>query len=121
MKHMHMTLALVSIVLFNLRFLWMMRDSELIQKKWVKITPHVVDTFLFLLGIGLIAKFSWDPFVHMWLGKKLIAVVAYIFTGLYALKLAKTKAMKVFGYLGAMGWFLFIVKLAMTKQPILFS
>ena len=61
MKHMHMTLALVSIVLFNLRFLWMMRNSELIQKKWVKITPHVVDTLLFLLGIGLNSEIFMGP------------------------------------------------------------
>ena len=119
-KHLHMTVALMSVLLFTLRFVWTLKSSQQLDKKWVKILPHVVDTFLLLLGLVLMMKLALNPFEQMWLGEKLLAVVAYIFTGYYTLKLAKKRMLQVIGYLGAVGWLILVVKLAATKTPILF-
>ena len=120
MKHMHMTLALLSISFFTLRFIWLMMDANVLQRKWVKITPHIIDTFLLLLGIGLAVKLSVNPLEQLWLAEKLVAMLAYIFTGYYTLKVARTRFMKVMGYLGALGWFVLVVRIVMTKTTILF-
>jgi uncharacterized membrane protein SirB2 len=119
-KHIHMTLALISIALFSLRFIWLLLGSEQLQKKWVKITPHIVDTLLLVLGFVLAIKLSMSPMEHLWLAEKLLAVVAYIFTGYYTLKLARNKPMQIIGYIGAMGWVVLIIRLAMTKQTVFF-
>lgn len=120
MKHLHMTLAFISIALLTLRFAWTLLNSAQLEKKWVKIAPHIIDTLLLLLGIGLAVKLSLNPFEQLWFGEKLIAIFAYIFTGIFTLKLAKTKLMQVIGYLGTLGWFMLIVKLVMTKQSVFF-
>lgn len=120
MKHLHMTLAVISIALFTLRFILTLMQSQQLTKKWLKIAPHVVDTFLLLLGVGLAVKLAINPVEQLWLAEKLLAIVLYIFTGLYALKFARNKVMQVIGYFGAMGWVLLAIRIAMTKDNIIF-
>ncbi|WP_076419069.1 SirB2 family protein [Colwellia sp. UCD-KL20] len=120
MKHLHMTLALLSVGLFTLRFAWLLMNSAQLNKKWVKIAPHVIDTFLLVLGVIMAVKLSINPIEQLWLGEKILAVFAYIFTGYYTLKIAKNNMMRVIGYLGALGWVMLVVRLAMTKQGVFF-
>lgn len=117
-KHLHMTLAVISISLFTLRFIWLLAQSASLQKKWIKITPHIVDTLLLVLGVVMAVKLSINPVEQLWLAEKILAVFAYIFTGYYTLKLARNRTMQIIGYLGAMGWVMLIVRLAMTKQAM---
>ncbi len=119
-KHLHMTLAVLSISLFTLRFIWLLANSEKLQAKWVKIAPHVIDTLLLSLGVIMAVQYSMNPIEQLWLGEKLLAVIAYIFTGYYTLKLARNRSMQIIGYLGAMGWVMLIVRLAMTREPMFF-
>ncbi|MBL4940882.1 MAG: SirB2 family protein [Colwellia sp.] len=119
-KHLHITLAVLSISLFTLRFIWTLAQSTKLEAKWVKITPHVIDTLLLIIGIALMAKLYINPLEQLWLAEKLIALFAYIFTGYYTLKLARNRMMQVFGYLGAMCWVMLIVRLAMTRESLLF-
>ncbi|WP_448567472.1 SirB2 family protein [Thalassotalea ganghwensis] len=118
-KHLHMTIAVISLSLFTIRFFWTLTKSAQLDKKWVKVVPHVNDTILLLLGIAMAVKLSINPMEQLWLGEKLLAVAAYIFTAFYALKLARNKALQIIGYLGAVGWFMLIVRIAMTKENIL--
>jgi uncharacterized membrane protein SirB2 len=120
MKHLHMTIAFISVALFTLRFVWTIAGSAQLDKKWVKITPHVIDTILLLLGGAMMMKLALNPLEQLWLGEKLIGVVAYIFTGYYTLKLARNRTMQIIGYLGAMGWFLLVARLAMSKENLFF-
>lgn len=119
-KHIHMTLALVSVVLFTLRFIWTLMQSKQLDKKWVKITPHIIDTFLLAVGITMMIQLAINPLEQLWMAEKLLGVLAYIFTGYYTLKLARNRMMQIFGYLGAMGWIVLVVKVAMSKQGLLF-
>ena len=115
-----MTLAVISVSLFTLRFLWTMVNSPKLQAKWVKITPHIIDTLLLIIGVVMAVKLYINPLEQLWFGEKLLAVVAYIFTGYFTLKLARNKTMQLIGYFGAMGWILLVVRLAMTREPIFF-
>ncbi len=119
-KHLHMTLAVISVALFTLRFIWLLLNSDKLNRKWVKISPHIVDTLLLGLGTAMAIKLAISPLEYMWLAEKLLAVIAYIFTGYYTLKVARNRAMQIFGYLGAMGWIILVGRLAITKQPIFF-
>ena len=118
MKHLHMTIAFISVALFTLRFIWLLIGSDKLQQKWVKITPHVIDTLLLALGIAMAVKLSINPAEQYWFAEKLFAVVAYIFTGYYTLKLARNRTMQIIGFLGALGWIMLVVRLAITKAPV---
>ncbi|MEW6981948.1 SirB2 family protein [Colwelliaceae bacterium 6471] len=120
-KHLHMTLAVISIFLFTLRFAWTLLESKNLQRKWVKITPHIVDTLLLVVGIYMAVSLALNPVEQLWLGEKILALLAYIFTGYYTLKLARNRTMQIIGYLGAMGWIMLIVRLAMTKEAVFFG
>jgi uncharacterized membrane protein SirB2 len=115
-----MTLALLSVALLTIRFIWTLTQSAKLQKKWVKVTPHVVDTLLLIIGVVMAVQYSINPIEQLWFGEKLLALVAYIFTGYYALKVARNKPMQIIGYLGAIGWVMLIVRLAMTREPLFF-
>lgn len=120
LKHLHMTIAVISILLFTYRFILVLSQSKTLEKKWLKIAPHAIDTLLLIFGISLAVQLSINPLEHTWLLEKILAIFAYIFTGYYTLKLARNRAMRIFGYLGAMGWVFLIVRIAMTKETVFF-
>jgi len=66
----------------------------------------------------LAVKLAINPLDNLWLIEKIMAIVFYIFTGYYTLKLARNRAMQIIGYLGAMGWIMLVVRVAMTKQTV---
>ncbi len=121
MKHLHITLAVLSISLFTYRFILTLMASKKLEQKWLKITPHVIDTCLLIVGISLAVNLHLNPLEHLWLAEKLLALFAYIFTGYYTLKLARNRAMQIIGYLGAMGWIMLIIRLAMTREGLFFT
>ena len=90
------------------------------DQKWLKISPHIIDTFLLVIGISLAVKLHINPMEQLWLAEKLLALFAYIFTGYYTLKVARNRPMKILGFLGAMGWVMLIVRLAMTREAVFF-
>ena len=63
MKHLHMTIALISVALFTLRFFWTLAGSAQLEKKWIKITPHIVDTLLLVLGVVMMMKLALNPLI----------------------------------------------------------
>ena len=111
-----MTVAAISILLFVLRFMLTLVNSKKLDLKLLKIMPHIVDTLLLVFGVALAVELAINPLEQLWLAEKLIAVIAYIFTGYYTLKVARNRMMQIIGFLGAMGWIMLIVRVAMNKQ-----
>ncbi|MGB2741925.1 MAG: SirB2 family protein [Cognaticolwellia sp.] len=118
LKHLHMTIAAISVLLFVFRFALTLVNSNKLTLKWLKIAPHIIDTLLLGLGIALAVKLSINPAEQLWLAEKLFAVVAYIFTGYYTLKLARNRTMQIIGFLGAMGWIMLVVRIAISKETV---
>jgi len=52
LKHFHMLTIAISALLLSVRYVLLMMNSKHLQNKFLKITPHVVDTFLLLSGVG---------------------------------------------------------------------
>ena len=106
-KHLHMTLALVSLLLFIYRWSLALAGSDRLQQKWLKILPHINDTFLLLFGVLLAVALQLSPGQQPWLMAKLMALVLYIGLGVMALKrpartqklVAGVAALAVFGYM----------------------
>ena len=119
LKMIHVTSVVVSYLLFSLRSVWMMRGSAILQQRWVKITPHVVDTILLVSAITLAVQIQQDPINDSWLSAKVAGLLIYIGLGMMALRFAKTRRMRISAWIAAQAAFLYIVLVALTKNPIL--
>ncbi|MEZ5511390.1 MAG: SirB2 family protein [Gammaproteobacteria bacterium] len=117
-KHSHMLFAAISGLFFLVRGAWMLMDSDMLQKKWVKIVPHVVDTLLLVCAIALCVILNQYPFVESWLTVKVVMLVAYIGLGMVALKRGKTKAIRTVAFFAALASFLFMASVAISHHPL---
>jgi uncharacterized membrane protein SirB2 len=118
-KHLHLTLVAASVLFFIVRFVLHLRESPVMEKKLIKIAPHVIDTFLILSGLTLCVIIKQYPFEDPWLTEKLGAVLAYILLATIALKANRNKLFKTFAALGAIAWVVYAAKLAVFKQAML--
>jgi len=119
-KEIHILTAFISVSFFMLRFLWVIRDSGMMTKRWVKIVPHVNDTILLIAAIILAVSIQQYPFIHSWLTAKFIALILYIVFGMFALKRAKTKLTKGVFFILAVSSFGYIVLVAVTRTSNVF-
>lgn len=119
-KHIHLTAVALSVFLFVLRFLWSQYNNGILQKKWAKILPHVIDTVLLGSAIWLCFILSQYPLAQGWLTFKVVGLVAYIFLGLVALKLGRTAIVRWAAFIGALACIVAIAHVAVTKQPLFF-
>jgi len=120
LKHAHIACAVLSITGYLVRGVWMMRESPWLQKKWVRVAPHIIDTILFGSAILLAIQIQQYPLVHNWLTAKVLALVAYIVIGAIGLKYGRTRKIRVTAWLGAIAIFLYIVLVAVTRQVLPF-
>jgi uncharacterized membrane protein SirB2 len=120
LKMLHMTFAILSITGFIFRAALKLQGSALLQKKFLKIAPHIVDTVLLLSAIGLSLAIQQYPFVDSWLTAKLVGLIVYIFLGVYTLKIAKTQSMRVIGLVLAILVFTYIATVARAHNAFLF-
>lgn len=119
-KHTHLLLVAISLSLLILRFVLSLKGSALLQSKFLKIAPHVVDTLLLLSAVALMVTLGQYPLVNPWLTEKVVGVLAYIALGVMAFK-GRTTVLRVFAFVGALGWLVLVVKVAITKTPVLFG
>jgi uncharacterized membrane protein SirB2 len=117
-KSIHICCVALSYSLFLLRGVWMLRDSPQLQKRWVKIAPHTVDTVLLASAITLAWQLGISPLTHSWLAAKIVALLLYIIIGTFALKRGKTKRVRFVAWITAQVVFLYIVGVAATHNPM---
>ncbi len=119
-KHLHLMFVAISIILLSVRFAMMLMKSKYLEKKWLKIVPHINDTLLLVSALTLCFVIGQYPFVDAWLTEKIIAVVIYIVLGFKALK-ARTMTLRMLAFGGALAWLMIIANIAVTKQPMFLS
>lgn len=117
-KHIHISSVILSFSLFFLRGLWMVVESPLLQRRWVKIVPHIIDTILLVSAIGLTLIIHQYPLANHWLTAKVAGLLAYIGLGMVALKRGKTKRARVMAWIGALLAFGYIVVVALSRDPL---
>ena len=117
LKTFHVLCAALSVIGFFVRGVWALNDSPRLRKPWVRVAPHVVDTFLLLSAIALAIGLALSPFGAEWLAAKIVALVIYICLGLVALRFARSTPVRVGAWLGALAVFAYIVSVAYTKTP----
>lgn len=99
----------------------MLYGSTMLQQRWVKIVPHVVDTALLASALSMVFWSHQYPFVQPWLTAKVLGLIVYIMLGTFALKRGKTKAVRGWALVAALLTFAYIVMVALTRRPLLFT
>jgi uncharacterized membrane protein SirB2 len=117
-KYIHISCVLISYLLFFVRGVWMLRTNPILQQRWMKIVPHVVDSALLLSAIMLATLLSISPLSSSWLMAKIIALLLYILLGTIAIKRGKTRKTRLAAWLAAQLVFIYIVTVALTHNAM---
>lgn len=121
-KQVHVLTVVATLVLFTLRFVWKWQASEMLNRRWVKIVPHVNDTLLLLSGVVLMIMTASYPFTAQgsWMTEKLLATVVYIILGVYVLsKRQRAQSVRCIAFIAGVACFYLILYLTNTKLPLL--
>lgn len=116
LKHIHLTLIAISLLLFLLRSFWLLTGSANLHKKLFRILPHPVNLFMILSGFAVLYSLGL-PMTTPWILAKLMALVIYIGFGLIAFK-QKTASKQMAFISAALLTFVYIVSVAVTKSPM---
>jgi uncharacterized membrane protein SirB2 len=114
----HIAAVCLSGSFFLLRGIWMIQENTLLEKKIVRIAPHVIDTVLLVSGVVLAVLVQQYPGVDSWLTVKVLALIAYIVLGVFALRRGKTKTARVSYMAAAIAVFGFMVSVSLTRSPL---
>lgn len=118
LKQVHVACAAISILGFAARGVLMLLDSPLLAARFARIAPHVVDTLLLASAIALAWMSGQYPFSQDWLTAKVLALLAYIALGTLALKRGRSKAVRAACFALALAVVLYIVSVALTRNPL---
>jgi uncharacterized membrane protein SirB2 len=118
LKLTHIGCAAISYAFFVVRGIWMVRGSTVLQQRWVRTVPHVVDTVLLASAIMMAIMSRQYPLSEPWLTAKVIGLLVYVTLGMIALKHGKTKAVRVTAWIAAQAVFAYIVVVAVTRNPL---
>lgn len=116
-KFIHIGCAMLSISGFLGRSWLKLTAPHHLQQRWIKITPHVIDTLLLASAIVLVFLTRQYPFVAPWVTAKLLVLLLYIGFGLLTLRFARTRSQTLLGFIGACVSFSYIIAVALTRQP----
>ena len=118
LKNMHVLCVIVSGSGFFMRGLWMLSDSPRLNRRWVRVVPHVVDTLLLGSAIAMAVISAQYPLAQDWLTAKLIGLLVYILCGMIALRRGKNKITRGIFFAAALLAFAYIVSVALTRSPL---
>ena len=116
LKYVHVGAVIVSYCLFFVRGTWMLADSPLLARRWVRVVPHVNDTILLIAAIWLTTIIQQYPGTSAWLTAKVVGLIAYILIGMVAIRRGPTKRVRGSAWIAAQLVFFYIVAVAVTRD-----
>ena len=117
-KHSHMAIAMLSVILFYIRSFSRMGSGKLAKNKLVFIGRHSLDTLLLISAITLVFMARINPFEQLWLLEKIVLVVIYIAIGIISAKQTNTLPKIMYVVVNTLV-ILAIGYLATAKSPLL--
>jgi uncharacterized membrane protein SirB2 len=118
LKHIHLLFVALVVLGFFGRVALAQLKPELLQHKWIKLSPHVLAGLLLLTGIALVFQGNWLSNSYAWIVAKLILMGVFIALGLVTMREQGTKRWQAFA--GALLSLFLIVKIAVAKQIFFF-
>lgn len=116
LKLLHQTCAVLSITGFSVRGGLMLLDSDLLRARWMRIWPHFIDTLLLASGLWMAFILHLHPGNSPWLSAKLVALLAYIGLGFVALRLGRSKRIRIAAFTMALVCYAYIGLVALNRS-----
>jgi len=116
-KTLHVACVILSLSGFAARGALMLFGSPLLNARWVRVAPHVVDTALLASAAWLAWSLQQYPFVHGWLTAKILGLLAYIGFGMVALRRGRTQRTRAVFFVLALAAAAYVVWVALTRDP----
>lgn len=118
-KHLHVSCVLLSVTLFALRGALQLASKPWREWRVLRMAPHINDTVLLSAALWMVWRSEQYPFVLNWLTAKVVALLAYIVLGHFALSPATASAQRGFYFLAALASVAYIIGVALTRSPVL--
>lgn len=115
-KYLHVACVILSLSGFAARGALMLAGSRLLDARWVRVAPHVVDTVLLASAAWLAWFLQQYPFVHGWLTAKIVGLFAYIGLGMVALRRGRTRRVRATFLALALMAAAYVVWVALTRD-----
>ncbi|MEC9375829.1 MAG: SirB2 family protein [Pseudomonadota bacterium] len=120
MKIIHMVAITITILGFILRGIWMIKESPMLKKMFVRILPHANDTILVISALWTGALINQYPFVNSWLTAKTFGLLGYIVCATIALNYGKTKRIRIQFFISGLMFLSYTIWVASEKNPLPF-
>lgn len=117
-KHLHVTCVGVSIGMFVVRGALELLSWPWRQWRLLRVAPHLVDTALLGSALWMAWRTGQYPFVDTWLTAKVLALLAYIVLGKFALGQNTPKRARPLFFAAALLSVAYIVGVALTRSPL---
>lgn len=118
LRHLHITLAVVSVTIFALRGGLMLTSPVRANSAWLRYPSYAVDTSLLTTALILVSIIHQYPFAHGWLTMKVALVVLYIVLGSVALKHGRTLRIRIVAFAAALLTVGFLVTVARAHHAL---
>lgn len=116
-RHIHISLVLVSGGLFLARGVGVLRGASWPMAAGVRRASYSIDTALLGAALMLVHILQLNPLVVGWLGTKLVLLLVYIGLGSMALKRAKTPRGRLGFLIASMLCYGYMLTVARTHSP----
>ena len=116
-KSLHTIAAFATLSGFIVRGYWMMAQSDKLNRKVVRVIPHIIDTILLVAAIALVMTLQLNVFAQPWLLAKIAGLIVYIVLGTIAIKRGSSRQIQIIAFVSALAVFAYILGVAMTKSP----
>nr|WP_136249704.1 SirB2 family protein [Ningiella ruwaisensis] len=110
-RHLHLTAVALTFLFFIIRFVLLLRASPALDKKWLKITPHIADTLLLISIIWMAIIYSAYPFLNSWATAKFAGLIFYVGSIVVALRVAKKTHWRILAAISAVFWLVMTARL----------
>lgn len=92
--------------------------STYAQNRWIKVSPHIIDTVLLGSAVYLAINSQQYPIANTWLTAKIIGLLLYIGFGMIVMRFGTSLRQQLFGFVMALLSFSYIASVALTRNPI---
>jgi uncharacterized membrane protein SirB2 len=117
LKHIHLSFVALSLLAFFVRGIWLFMNSGMLDKRWARVLPQIINTILLASGIVLAMYLSMSPGNQPWLMAKIIGLIAYVGLGIAAFRAPNPNARKRL-WVCALVVFVYVVSVAFRKSPL---
>jgi uncharacterized membrane protein SirB2 len=118
LRHLHITLAVVSVAIFTLRGGLMLAGSARVDTAWLRYPSYAVDTLLLTTALILISIIHQYPLANGWLTMKVALLVVYILLGSFALRRGGSRRIRIAALAGALLTVGFLFTVARAHHPL---